>query len=347
MKIFFESSILLERRWYPIIDVIMLFVEDSRHALAPETSDSILTSEWLKERPLDTRELVRLSITGRSYDDLVDKTSVTLDADCRRGGRVDISSFNTYVHPLDAILFLSTPFQVIVENEWFDGGFVLWMAKALGFDRLVTAYRQGRFVFRHAGGKDMLTRSAAVLSGGVWPRRDAAYERALRLWACVLIDNDARYPGDDPNQAIVTEVTPYVTFVHQLRRRSIESYIPAEKLRRFNSAPEFARKVNALFRLEENQRIHYDMKRGFRHDRDDPPSKASYVANPAVTSQERELFNSVSEIDWQTLTNGFGRGISRIYVDEQYRPNSNDNAVVDAADKQEILYLIKSIYERI
>jgi hypothetical protein len=181
----------------------------------------------------------------------------------------------------------------------------------------------------------------------VAPARCRAYERALRLWACVLIDNDARYPGDDPNQAIVTEVTPYVTFVHQLRRRSIESYIPAEKLRRFNSAPEFARKVNALFRLEENQRIHYDMKRGFRHDRDDPPSKASYVANPAVTSQERELFNSVSEIDWQTLTNGFGRGISRIYVDEQYRPNSNDNAVVDAADKQEILYLIKSIYERI
>jgi hypothetical protein len=167
VKIIFESSVLSERRWYPIVDVIMLLVEDSRHALAPETSDGILTSEWLKERSIDTRELIRLSITGRSYDDMVDKTSVTLDTHCRRGGRVDFSSFNTHVHPLDAILFLSTPFQVIVENEWFDGGFLLWMAKALGFDRLVTAYRQGRFVFRHAGGKDMLTRSAAVLSGGV------------------------------------------------------------------------------------------------------------------------------------------------------------------------------------
>ena len=105
MKIIFESSVLLERRWYPIVDVIMLLVEDSRHALAPETSDIILTSEWLKERSIDTRELVRLSITGRSYDDLVDKTSVTLDAHCRRGGRVDFSAFNTHVHPLDAVLW--------------------------------------------------------------------------------------------------------------------------------------------------------------------------------------------------------------------------------------------------
>lgn len=222
------------------------------------------------------------------------------------------------------------------------------MAKALGFDRLVTAYRQGRFVFRHAGGKDMLTRSAAVLSGGVWPRRDAAYERALRLWACVLIDNDARFPGDNPNEAIVSEVTPYVTFVHQLRRRSIESYLPAEKLRRFNPAPEFGRKVNALFRLDEKQRIHYDMKRGFRYDRDGPPtSKASYVANPAVTSQEKASFQSVGETDWSELMNGFGRAISRIYVDEQHRPNSNDSSLVDVADKREILRLVKAIYERI
>jgi hypothetical protein len=346
VKIIFESSVLLERRWYPIVDVIMLLVEDSRHALAPETSDSILASEWLKERSIDTRELVRLSITGRSYDDLVDKTSVTLDAHCRRGGRVDFSAFDTRVHPLDAILFLSTPFQVIVENEWYDGGFLLWMAKAVGFDRLVTAYRQGRFVFRHAGGKDVLSRSAAVLSGGVWPRRDAAYERALRLWACVLIDNDARYPGDDPNQAIIAEVTPYVTFVHQLRRRSIESYLPAEKLRRFNPAPEFARKVNALFRLDENQHTHYDMKRGFRDD-DGPPSKATYIASPAVTPQEKALYQSVSETDWSELTSGFGRGISRIYVDEQHRPNSNDSHLVDAADKHEMLRLVKAIYERI
>src|ERR1700738_4285803 len=86
VKIIFGSSVLLERRWYPIVDVVMLLVEDSRHALAPETSDIILTSEWLKERSIDTRELVRLSITGRSYDNLVDKTSVTLDTHCRRGG---------------------------------------------------------------------------------------------------------------------------------------------------------------------------------------------------------------------------------------------------------------------
>ena len=89
------------------------------------------------------------------------------------------------------------------------------------------------------------------------------------------------------------------------------------------------------------------MKRGFSHESGTALSKASYTASPAVTPEEKALFQSVGEADWPELLNGFGRGISRIYVDERHRPNSNDRDLVNIADKQELLRLVTDIYTRI
>lgn len=288
-----------------------------------------------------------MSCTNRSYDDMCDQTSVTITGDCRRGGVVNFEAFDTRVHPLDAIAFLSTPFQVIVENEWFDGSFLLWMAKALGFGRLIEAYRQGRFVFRHAGGKDSIPRSAAVFSKGVWPRRNGGYERAFRLWLCVLLDNDAKYPGDTPNANIIEQTKDHVTFVHQLRRRSIESYIPAQRLRKLDNTPAFHRKIDALLNLTDEQRLHYHMKKGFKFDRKTTPHKKNYLASDSVRIEEKRLFQSIDDEDWEHLMDGLGRSLSDIYVDEPHRPNPNDSTMTNQQDRNELSTLIKAIYERI
>lgn len=347
MRIVVEASVYADPKWFPILDVILLLVEDQRHVLAAESADAILASPWVQQRSHDVRDLVRMSCTNRSYDDLCDRTSVTITEDCRRGGVVNFGAFNTRVHPLDAIVFLSTPFQVIVENEWFDGSFLLWMAKALGFERLIQAYRRGRFIFRHAGGKDSIPRSAAVFSKGVWPRRNGDYERAFRLWLCVLLDNDARYPGETPNATIIEQTMDLVAFVHQLRRRSIESYIPPERLRRIDGSPAFHRKVDALFRLTEEQRLHYHMKKGFKFDRTSVPYKMDYLTSTSVHEYEKRLFQTIAEADWNVLMEGFGRNLSGVYVEEQHRPNLNDPSLTDTHDRTELSNLIKAIYERI
>ena len=347
MRIRFEAPILSDPKWYPILDVILMLVEDGRHSISPDSAQEVLNSEWLKQRPGDARDLIRLASVSRSYDDSADLSSVTLDGGVRRGGLVDRPNNASRVHPLDAILFLSTPFQVIVESELYDGGFLLWMAKAVGFGRFVDAYRKSKFIFRHAGGKDSIKHSAEILSGGVWPRRDKSYERATQLWACVVLDSDARYRGDDRNANLRSAVEPHVSFVHQLRKRSIESYLPQAALQRFSSDIVHRRKVAALGRMTDEQRMHYNMKRGFRFGSVELPDKASYLASDFVTQEEKALFQAVPDPDWMNLATGFGRSLSQIYVHEQYRPNLNDATFSDPRDREEMIKLIKAIYERI
>src|ERR1700738_1833195 len=126
MKVVVERGTLADTKWYPIFDVVLLLVEDRRHAIAPETASYLMASDWLTSRPTTDRDLIRLSTLRQSQDPLADKSSVTIEAACRRGGIADLQNADTRVHPLDAILFLSFPFQVVLENEWFDGAFLLW-----------------------------------------------------------------------------------------------------------------------------------------------------------------------------------------------------------------------------
>jgi hypothetical protein len=271
-------------------------------------------------------------------DALADKRTVLIDDSARRGGE-ERGSTSTALHPLDAILFLSTPFQVIVENEWFDGGFILWMAKGLGFTQLLHAYQKNRFIFRHAGGKDSIIRSAKVFSQSVWPRPNRATDRAFRQWMCVVLDNDARDPDDDPNRQIVEAAQPHVFFVHQLQRRSIESYLSRETLLTIDNTGSFRQKVEALFRMSPNQRRYFHMKRGFRFQRDTPPTKASFM------SSAEALYGGVVPGDWNLLMNGLGRSLSTVFVDPLKRPNTNQPDLVSTEARAELLNLFRSIYE--
>jgi hypothetical protein len=319
-------------------------VEDDRHALAVEEVDALLASRWVGERGADTRDFIRLSATARSVDALADKQTVVIDSAARRGGEAGLHR-STRVHPLDAILFLSTPFQVIVENEWFDGGFLLWMAQGLGFTQLLNAYHKHRFVFRHAGGKDSIERSAKVFSESVWPRSDRTTDRAFRQWMCVVLDNDARDADEDVNRAIIDDTRLHVNFIHQLRRRAIESYLSKETLLGMGRGGTFALKVEALFRMTPDQQRYYHMKRGFRFQKDTEPTKENFLAAERVRAGQKALYGGLHETDWAHLKNGLGGGLSAIFVDPQKRPPLNQPDLVSTEDREELLGLFHSIYE--
>jgi hypothetical protein len=344
LRISIAPNVLEDPRWFPILDVLLLIVEDDRHSLATEEVPDILASRWIDERSFDTRDFIRLAATSRSVDPLADRRTIIVDSNTRRGGSVDTDRTTT-VHPLDAILFLSTPFQVIVENEWFDGGFMLWMAKGLGFTQLLHAYHKNRFVFRHAGGKDSIVRSAKMFSESVWPRPDRSTDRAFREWICVVLDNDARDPDDDPNRKIIEDAQPHVSFVHQLQRRSIESYLSQENLLKIDNRNPFRQRVAALFRMSPDQQRFYHMKRGFRFQRDTEPSKTNFLSSSEVTAGQKALYGNICANDWNLLMNGLGRGLSEIFVDPKKRPNTNQQDLVSAEARAELLNLFRSIYE--
>lgn len=176
MRLVIEANTLTSERWFPIFDILLLHLEERRHVFAAEDVDQLLGSVWMQGKGRKDRELITYAATARSHDRLVDRNVVRIDLSTPLGGRVD-DDFTTSLHPQDCLTFLAQPFSVIVENEWFDGAFLLWMAKALGREALISAYRANRFVFRHAGGKGSLGRSASVLSRGVWPAPNDRHSR--------------------------------------------------------------------------------------------------------------------------------------------------------------------------
>ena len=341
MRIELTSALINEPTWFSIVDVILLLVEERRHSISMSCLPDVLASSWLSTRSPSDRELIRRSVVARSRDSLIDRNLVVVDPAAPRGGRFDRDQRRTTLHPLDAILFLTQPFAVIVENDWYDGAFLLWMSRALGFSKFLEAYRGGRFHFRSAGGKDGLVRSAIALSSGVWAREDQRHRQAKAMWACVVLDSDARFPGDEPNHEIVAEVATHVMFVHQLQKRSIEAYLPFTALHRA-AGPKA--KLDALARLDPDQKAHYHMKRGFRLPENPDPSKAEFMAHVKPHPEEKRLFASLPEGEWALLRGGFGRNLSSVFSDDHERPQREDADAISPADRIEILELIKTIY---
>lgn len=347
MRIKISDTVLNNPLWHPILDIIITLIEDQRHTFDPEHIPDIIESNWIKSRPRNFADLIRTAATHRSYNQNADKSLIIITIDCRKGGACDIAKFETTVHPSDALQFLFTPFQVIVENEWFDGAFLLWMAKAAGFQKLIEAYRKGRFVFRHAGGKDSLPRCAEVFSNGVWPRKDNNYHRAMRLWLCAILDSDAKHPSDIPNKNIILETTQHVSFVHQLRKRSIENYIPIHFLKKYNTSTKHQRKTAAFERLPNEQKEHYHMKVGFQYRAGILATKQAYMSSTLVSQEEKGFFSSIHATDWQELAEGFGGNLSDTFVFEKFRPNLDDINFTNQADRDEIISLSTCIYERL
>ncbi|MFY2763127.1 hypothetical protein [Arenimonas sp. MALMAid1274] len=321
--------------------MITLFVEEKRHCFEP---DGLLTSPWISSRPTNTAELVRLSSKNRSFDAHIDKSTVILDAESRRGGTVVTTSRTTRLHPRDAIAFLSMPLNIVVENEANDGAFLLWMARALGLASFIDAYRAGWISFRHAGGKGLIPSAARIMSHGVWARRDEKYSRALKCWTLAVLDSDSSYPGDNPNASLVLEAAEYCLSVHQLRSRSIESYIPIDVIRSSLSSAADLDRVKALDRLTEVQKRHYHMKSGFKIGSESPASKANFLASPHHPAQQRALYSSLPDADWTKLANGFGKGLSSVYTDEARRPDPSKKVVSNPEHAAEIRTLLNHIY---
>jgi len=343
MRIAIADNVSRNPKYFPILDVILMYIDSDRHGFDAENILELLESDWISARPSDVADLVKFTALTRSNDNLADASLVVIDETCPIGGVVDFEYSKTTLHPLDAIQFLSTPFQVILENEFFDGAFLLWSARATGLSKFIDAYRAGKVAFRHAGGKDSLERSARTFSRGVWSRRDGSYSRALRLWVAVVLDNDAKYSNHYPNKQIVDATRPHVTFVHQLSKRSIESYIPISFIEKILKP----KQVYALKRLTLEQRRYFHMKKGFKFEKNDSPSLAEYKRSPKVSEAEKKLFGTILQPDWQELRSGFGGGLSAIYVEERHRPDQRSGQIFPIDDHLELSDLIKKIYSRI
>ena len=172
MNIQITANVLAERRWHPLLDVIASILQqpEIRHSFDTSQYDAVAKSPWLAgatgERA-STAEFIRSSTKAASRDGLSDAVTLLIDDLAPQAGE-NLNGNVIHVHPFGALTILTQPLHIIVEDESSDGAFILWMARLLGRDRIIRSYRAGRLLFRHAGGKDQLAKSARALTFGVW-----------------------------------------------------------------------------------------------------------------------------------------------------------------------------------
>lgn len=342
MNITVDMDVLNNRRWAPIIEIIIELAAAARHDLSECSISALRDANWFKDEPRDLVDLLdqvekKQGLRATSSARVIIKSAVE---DCGYIG----SENETVVSPSKALEFLLTPFQIIVENEEFDGSFLLWMARALKRSDFSLAYRSGRLEFRHAGGKGSINRSIRLLSSRVWGRPDRRYSREMSRWAGVIIDSDSKYPGHAPNQAIISGFGGRVAFTHILNKRAIESYLP--KIVMLKHLPASTRpKIEAFFGLTAEQRRHFHMKNGIRLD-GELVTKKEFRTNSRFHVAERTLFSSIEDANWSLVTSGFGASLSEIYVNESSRPDAGGCAeLIDADDAAELNELFSKIME--
>jgi hypothetical protein len=339
MNVLIDAEVIANRRWSPIIELIMELAAVGRHDLDYDTLDDLRNAGWVRENSSDMSELLghiekAQSVRGLSVAKVMIQTGV---ADSGLIG----AEGETVVSPLRALEFLYTPFQIVLENEEFDGAFLLWMARALRRDDFLRAYRLSKVDFRHAGGKGSIDRSIRLLSSRVWGRADRKYSREMSKWAAVIIDSDSKHPGHSPNVAIIDRVRDKVAFSHLLSKRAIESYLPKSFI--IKKLPALRLKVESLFSMSPEQRKHYHMKNGMKVD-GQVLSKASYQLSTKPSSEEKALFSSLDDHHWNLLAPGFGASLAEIYVNESCRPdNSGIISLIDPDDALELDGVFTSI----
>ena len=342
------SKVVSDPHWYPLLDLVVTLLEqpETRHSFDVVQLAQVAESGWLRGAigvRASTVEFIRAKAKSAARAALSDGATLRIDDAAPQGGE-NVNGKVIRARPLDALMILIQPLYLIVEDETSDGAFLLWMARLLGKDAVIRSYRAGRLVFRHAGGKGNLERSAKALSLGVWPRTGRPI-LSLSLRAIAVLDSDAEYPGHEPNAAIGKKVSPYVAFVHILKERSIESYLPYRYLRRWANTPGLERAVEALSHMDGTARQYFPMKTGFKAgDSARPQSHSDFIRNTCIDKKTRDLYMNVRPDDWALFVGGFGKRLSEVYYDPKHRCEPKTEArLLSSAQSYEIDRLLTEI----
>jgi hypothetical protein len=250
----------------------------------------------------------------------------------------------------DALRLLSTPLRLLLENRRADFLFLLRVAPTKQRERLKDAVRRGWIEPEQAGGLgEMRIRLMELFTAPT--SDDLSRIQRLRLFAMFDRDsdeNDRSQPSRDSKAmndmcgARWHHTDPWQLQYLQLHRRSIESYIPTNRLRLWGAthrtgrdATRYEQRVRSLERLRvaADPRIawQFNMKDGLLRDMRPtdrkrvslqcaprggaeaiaPDELGTYIANAYLDP----LFRSLSARDRGSLAFGFGDDVAQVFYD--------------------------------
>jgi len=160
------------------------------------------------------------------------------------------------------------------------------------------------------------------------------HQDAMRLWA--FFDSDAREPEKPSHRSESLRATCLKARIahHQLRRRFIESYLPAKALLAWaHKSPKAVRTgrretAEAFAAMRPLQRHHYNLKGGFTKDRESgiPSFYGDFADNPRLQA-------------------GFGETIGALFHEKDFR--LQEGWLVRDGQREETAEILQSIFRRL
>jgi hypothetical protein len=294
MRVRMEDGLLKDSSNWDQLDAILALFLEERHIWQIDDPEVVETSDWHqsdKEGRAGRRilETLKKCYTVTIYPDQtrhMHACCVAITAVPKSPNEIAFK---------DALKWLSTPLQVIVENGTNDGNFLRAMMVAFGREPLRKALNLGFWQIGHAGGiGEIIKRLDALLHQSPYPPR-----------AYVMTDSDGKAPGQLAADATRVQDFCKATGIsfHVLRKRTIENYIPKPVLNNLATSTEKADRLAALELLTPSQWDHIHLKEGYLKDLrggafDDPQQAAllSGVPKALIDRLKRGFGDSATDL---------------------------------------------------
>ena len=290
---------------FHLLDKLKLFAVDNRHHIIFEDQQELDT--WLSSDLSNGHKYKELLLqNSRAASRLPSeqkKVVVTTGDNCTWGATVAELTLK------EAISVLETPLYVLLENSNNDWHFLLKTLDQSSRNRLISHQDKRWIIPVHGGGSQITARI-----------EEFSAKESDKFRTFCIYDSDRRHPDElDPNwspantqgcQGYVTQLSASTHISdshHMLTRRFIESYIPQRELSNYipHSQLVTLEKIQAYFRLSDNGRWFFNMKKGFHGD--------NTVENIA---RAKNMYENISPEDYDVLSNGFGNSIADIYANQ-------------------------------
>lgn len=203
-------------------------------------------------------------------------------------GRTDWTGRTPVLSLADAMVYITRPIEVLVENSENDRRFLQCWAPAARANDFASVLQQETMEFKNGGG---LTGVTNTLKGAKERGERSVLHRTL-----VVFDSDAAEPGQIKKEvsdceAACADCLPSAASsprFHRLKRRAIENYLPYTVLDHYVAGPganhvhdDAVSHLRALGPTSVHAR-HYHMKNGLLADMASPQRKRMYRAQPNV-----------------------------------------------------------------
>jgi hypothetical protein len=282
---------------HTLLIVLLRYPLDERHRVELDTTHPAV-SAWLATQAQGLRDEIELALELSVQAEAREPSHTAVEI--VRAAPSDYLASPLQVSLGDAQRFLDGPFVVLLEDERSDRAFLDRMMTSEERKFLAARIHAGFVRVDHGGGISSMTRRIA--------EEATAPENRHKRW--VLFDSDAMLPGAPSAASEALRRACRDITHHQLRRRYVESYLPHKALHGWATRPprrdlrERMQRFQAFVAMTDDQRHHYNMKRGFAGDVGRTDASAG------------DLYANVSPQDRQALAPGFGNDIAALFTDD-------------------------------